>query len=54
VVCVLDILSEVYRGLPALVTKYYSANQIKKNEMGEVCSMYGGRERFIQDFGGET
>jgi hypothetical protein len=34
------------------VTKYYSGNQIEKNEMGGTCSMYGGRERCIQDFGG--
>jgi hypothetical protein len=26
------------------MTKYYSGNQIKKNEMGGVCSTYGGRE----------
>ena len=25
-----------------------------KNEMGEVCSAYGGEERRIQGFGGET
>jgi hypothetical protein len=24
------------------------------NEMGEVCSMYGGEERCIQGFGGEN
>jgi hypothetical protein len=37
-----------------LITKYYSGNQIEKNEMGGACSMYGGKERSIQDFGGET
>jgi hypothetical protein len=26
-----------------LLTKYYSANQIKKNEMGGACSTYGER-----------
>jgi hypothetical protein len=29
-------------------------NQIEKNEMGGACSTYGGKERRIQDFGGET
>jgi len=29
-------------------------NQIKKNEMGRACNMYGGGERCIQGFGGET
>jgi hypothetical protein len=38
---------------PLLITKYYSCNQIEKNEMGGACSMYGGKERRIQDFGGE-
>jgi hypothetical protein len=28
--------------------------KIKKNEMGGACSTYGGKERCIQDFGGET
>jgi len=27
---------------------------IKKNEMGGACSAYGGEERCIQGFGGET
>jgi hypothetical protein len=29
-------------------------NQIEKNEMGGACSTDGGRERCIQDFGGQT
>jgi hypothetical protein len=37
-----------------LFTKYYSGNQIEKNEMGGACSMYGGKESCIQDFGGDT
>jgi hypothetical protein len=37
-----------------LCTKYYSGNQIEQNEMGRACSTYGGEERCIQDFGGET
>ena len=32
----------------------YSGDQIEKNEMGGVCSAYGGEERRIQGFGGET
>jgi hypothetical protein len=35
-------------------TKYYSSNQIKKNEMDWMCDMYGGKKRCIQSFGGET
>jgi hypothetical protein len=27
---------------------------IENNEMGGACSMYGGAERHIQGFGGET
>jgi hypothetical protein len=41
-------------GTPVLVTKYYSGNQIEKNEMGGECSTCGEKERCIQDFGGET
>ena len=29
-------------------------NQIEKNEVGRACSTYGGEERCIQGFGGET
>jgi hypothetical protein len=32
----------------------YSGNQIEKNEMGGAGSTYGGKERCIQDLGGET
>jgi hypothetical protein len=31
-----------------------SGNQIEKNEMGWTCSTYGGKEKCIQDFGGDT
>jgi len=32
----------------------YSGDQIEKNKMGGACSVYGGEERRIQGFGGET
>jgi hypothetical protein len=32
----------------------YSGDQINKNEMGGVCSMYREQERCVQGFGGET
>jgi len=28
--------------------------KIEKNEMGGACSAYGGKERHVQGFGGET
>jgi hypothetical protein len=31
-----------------------AGDKIKKNEMGEACSAYGGGERCVQGFGGET
>ena len=31
-----------------------SDDQIEKNEVGEACSAFGGKERRIQDFDGET
>jgi hypothetical protein len=30
-----------------------SRDQFEKNEMGGVCSTYGGEERCVEDFGGE-
>jgi hypothetical protein len=32
----------------------FSGDQIEKNEIGGACTTYGGKERRIQDFGGET
>jgi hypothetical protein len=29
-------------------------DEIEKNERGGACGMYGGKERCIHDFGGET
>jgi hypothetical protein len=37
-----------------LLTKYYSGDQIKKNDTGGTCGMYVGQERCKQGFGGET
>ena len=35
-----------------LLTKYYSGDQIEKNEMGGACGTYGGRESYAVGFGG--
>jgi hypothetical protein len=40
--------------LSVVITKNYSCDQIKKNEMGGACGMYGRQERCVQVFGGET
>ena len=37
-----------------LLTKYYSGDRIKKNEVGRARSTYGGEEWCMQGFGGET
>ena len=37
-----------------LLTQYCAGDKIKKNEMGGACSAYGGGERCVQGFGGET
>jgi hypothetical protein len=37
-----------------LFTKYHSGDQVKKNEMGRVCSTYGGEERYIRGLAGKT
>jgi len=37
-----------------LLAQYCSGDKIEKNEMCGACSMYGGEERRIQCFGGET
>jgi hypothetical protein len=33
---------------------YYSGDQNENNKTGGACSMLGGENRSIQDFGGET
>ena len=45
------IFAEVYC---TVLTKYYSGNQIEKNDMGEACGMYGRKKRCIKGFGGKT
>jgi hypothetical protein len=37
-----------------LLTQYCSRNKIEKNEMGGACSAYGGEERLMRGFDGET
>ena len=37
-----------------LLTEYCAGGKIEKNEMGGECSAFGGEERRIQGFGGET
>jgi hypothetical protein len=34
-------------------TKFYPGDQMKANEMGRACGMFGGEERYIEGFGGE-
>jgi hypothetical protein len=36
------------------LTRYNTGDQIKKNMVDGACSMYGGRERCMQGFVGET
>jgi hypothetical protein len=38
-----NILYPLYSNDPVLLTKYYSGEQIEKNEMGGAYSTYGGR-----------
>jgi hypothetical protein len=40
--------------LSVLLTKYYSGDQIKKNEVGGAFNMYGEGEKCMQGFGGEA
>jgi len=40
--------------LSVLLTQYCSGDKIEKNGMGGTCSTYGGEERLMQAFGGET
>jgi hypothetical protein len=44
----------IIRVISALLTRYCLGDKIGKNEMGGACIMYGGEERHIHGFGGET
>jgi hypothetical protein len=37
-----------------LLIKYYGNNQVKEDEMGWACGMYGVEQKCILDIGGET
>ena len=43
-----------YEELNDLLAKYFSGDKIKKNGIGGACGTYGGQDRYIQGFGGET
>ena len=45
---ILDLPSKIYFII------FITIGLIEKNEMGGACNTYGGKERPIQDFGGET
>jgi hypothetical protein len=36
------------------LTTYHSDDEVKKTEMGRPCGKYGGEERCLQNFSGET
>jgi hypothetical protein len=36
------------------ITQYCSGDKVEKNEIGGACSSYGGEERRIEGFCGET
>ena len=46
----------VHRGalLSVSLTKYHSADQMKRILMGGGCSTYGGQKKCVQGFGGEN
>jgi len=46
-------LNDLYSS-PSAVGVINSRRMKFENEMGEACSMYGGKERHIQGFGGES
>ena len=37
-----------------ILTQYFGAGKIEKNEMGGACGTYGGGEKNAQGSGGET
>ena len=47
-------IPEGFMNNPVHTPEYCSGDKIEKNEMGGACSAYGGEERRIQGFSGET
>ena len=45
---------KLHNELNSQYTQYCAGDKIEKNEMGGACGTYGGRERCVQGFGGET
>jgi len=44
-----------FKFLNLFVGKYYLGdNQIRDEEMGRACGMYGEEKKYIQDFDGES
>jgi hypothetical protein len=44
-----NIIPRIWKSITIL-----AGDEIEKNEMGGACSVYGGGERCVQGFGGET
>jgi len=44
----------ILRSLMICAPQYCSGDEIEKNEIGGASSLYGGEERCVQGFGGET
>jgi hypothetical protein len=44
----------MYFILPFNIVLHFCSGDKIENEMGGACNAYGGEERLIQDFGGET
>jgi hypothetical protein len=41
----------ILRSFMFYITKYYSGDQIKENEIGWACGTYGGEVKYIKDIG---
>ena len=53
----LQVCGEIYIMMSLMICTPHpicSCDKIEKNEMVGTCSMYGGEERCIEGFGGET
>jgi hypothetical protein len=49
-----EVTGELRKLLNEELTQYCAGEQVENNEIGGACSTYGGEERCIQGFGGET